>query len=198
MRIEMRHAKHKFLTTEDHEQTKEAAGVATDDVIGSELGALIHQRPPNDQITTGVVEDISPDGIARVLLAGATQSCDTTSVVQFPSAAAASEALLGRTVLVAVNRHTQPVILGVVATRLWAPPDADRSRELHARLSPEGLAVRVDHRTLDLEAADEIRLTCGKSSLVLRRDGTVIVRGVTIVSRASQSNKIKGGTVSIN
>lgn len=195
----MRQAKQKLLTAEHHGHHKEAAGIATDDAIGSELAALIHQRPPNDQITTGVVEDISPDGIAKVVLAGATQGCDASSVVQFPSAAAASEALLGRTVLVVLNRHTQPVILGVVALRLWEPREGENSREVRTKLSPDdALAVRVDKRSLDLEASDEIRLTCGKSSLVLRRDGTVIVRGVTIVSRASQSNKIKGGTVSVN
>lgn len=195
----MRQATPELLTTEHQGHHEEAAGVATDDPIGSELAGLIRQRPPNDQITTGVVEDISPDGIAKVVLAGATQSCDASSVVQFPSAAAASEALLGQTVLVVLNRHTQPVILGVVARRLWEPREGDNSREICTQLSPgDALAVRVDKRSLDLDASDEIRLTCGKSSLVLRRDGTVIIRGVTIVSRASQSNKVKGGTVSIN
>jgi hypothetical protein len=33
---------------------------------------------------------------------------------------------------------------------------------------------------------------------VLRRDGTVVIRGVNIVSRALQTNKIRGGSVSVN
>ena len=53
----------------------------------------------------------------------------------------------------------------------------------------EARSVQLDKRRIDLEASEEIRLTCGKSSLVLRRDGSVVVRGVAIVSRASQSNK---------
>jgi hypothetical protein len=32
----------------------------------------------------------------------------------------------------------------------------------------------------------------------MRRDGTVVVRGVTIISRATQANKIRGATVSVN
>jgi hypothetical protein len=165
----------------------------------AELAELIRRRPANDQITTAVVESISPDGVAKVVLAGDTHACDASSLMQFPSAAAASEALLGRTVLVLLNRHTHPVILGALAQRLWDKPEADNLREGHTKLENiSSMSVQVDKRTLDLEAADEIRLTCGKSSLVLRSDGTVVVRGVRIVSRASESNKIKGSTVSIN
>ena len=58
--------------------------------------------------------------------------------------------------------------------------------------------MQLDKKRLELEASDEIRLTCGKSSLLLRRDGTVIIKGVTITSRASQTNKIRGATVNIN
>ena len=99
----------------------------------------------------------------------------------------------------AESGRRQPVILGVVAQRLWDKRDADGPAEAQAKL-PTGdpLSVQLDKRRLDLEASDEIRLTCGKSSLVMRRDGTVIVRGVKIVSRATESNKIRGGTVSIN
>jgi hypothetical protein len=119
--------------------------------------------------------------------------------LRFPSAAAASEALLGRTVLVLLNPPSQPVILGAVAQRLWDKRDADGPAEAHAKLpAGEPVAVQVDKRRLELEATDEIRLTCGKSSLVMRRDGTVVVRGVKVVSRATESNKIRGGTVSIN
>ena len=86
-----------------------------------------------------------------------------------------------------------------MAQRLWEQREADsRQRGGSEIAGRRAVSVQLDKRRLDLEASDEIRLTCGKSSLVMRRDGTVIVRGVKIVSRASQSNKIRGGTVSIN
>jgi hypothetical protein len=89
-----------------------------------------------------------------------------------------------------------PIILGVVAQRLWS---TDALSEAQTKVPVrEPMSVQVDKRQIDLEATDEIRLTCGKSSFVMRRDGTVIVRGVKIVSRATESNKIRGGTVSVN
>jgi hypothetical protein len=151
------------------------------------------------QITTGVVDDISPDGVARVVLSGEERPREASSLVRFPSGSAASEALLGRTVVVVLNQDAAPVILGVVEARVWDTRDPDGSVQVDAKLPPgQRVAVQADKRQLEFEASDEIRLTCGKSSLVMRRDGTVVIRGVTIISRASQSNKIRGGTVSIN
>jgi hypothetical protein len=52
--------------------------------------------------------------------------------------------------------------------------------------------------TLVFAAEEEIRLVCGKSSITLTRNGRVVVKGVEIVSRGTRTNKIKGGSVSIN
>jgi hypothetical protein len=196
----MTQARQKLPTVEPQQDQVDTRLSVVADALGSaDLVELIRRGPASDLITTAVVEDISPDGVAKIVVAGDSQSCDALSLLKFPSAAVASEALLGRTVLVLLNRRTLPVILGAVTERLWDKPDADSPREAQARLSNvDSMSVQLDKRTVDLEAADEIRLTCGKSSLVLRRDGTVIVRGVNIVTRASQSNKVKGGTVSIN
>jgi|GEM_PF-1942790 hypothetical protein len=177
----------------------EAATAVVDDIPTETIAEVIQRRPGRDEIASAVVVDISPEGIAKVILGGETESCEASSLLQFASSAAATEALLGRTVLVLADRQTQPVILGVVAQRLWEEQDEDGSREAQVQLpAGEARSVQLDKRRVDLEATDEIRLTCGKSSLVLRRDGTVIVRGVKVVSRASQSNKIRGATVSIN
>ena len=161
--------------------------------------ATLGRSEDQDGITSGVVEDISPDGVARVVLNGETASCEASSIVRFASAAAAAEALLGRTVVVLRNAFMPPVILGAVAERLWDESAAAAPAQAQAKL-PAGqpLAVQLDKRCLELAASDEIRLTCGKSSLLLRRDGTVIIKGVTITSRASQTNKIRGATVNIN
>jgi len=178
----------------------DAATALVEDVFeGGPIEEAIRRRQGHDEITTAVVESISPDGIARIVLSGEAASCEASSLVRFSSAAAASEALLGRTVLVLLNRQAQPVILGAVTQRLWDEQDASVPAEARGKL-PAGhpLSVQLDKQRLNLEASEEIRLTCGKSSLLLRRDGTVIVRGVRVVSRASQSNKIRGATVDIN
>jgi hypothetical protein len=166
---------------------------------GSADAAEVIRQQAQELVATAIVEDISPDGVAMLVLEGETQAQEASSLLRFPSAAAASDALLGRTVLVLRNRRTQPVILGVVSQSVWDKRDADEIREAEAKL-PVGqpVSVHADKRRVDLEATDEIRLTCGKSSLVMRRDGTVIVRGVTITTRATQANKIRGATVNIN
>ena len=119
------------------------------DQIGSELAALIRRRPAHGGITSAVVESISPNGVPRIVVAGDTQTCDASSLVQFPSAAAASGALLGRTVLVLLEQHAQPVILGVVAPRLWA---ADHPAPVEARGNlPDAavVSVQLDKRCLE-------------------------------------------------
>lgn len=187
---------HKLSIPRRRREPDETATAVLDEVSPDTLAEAIQGH---GQITTAVVDDISPDGMARVVLSGEEQSREAASLLRFSSAAEASEALLGRTVLVLVNRSAQPVILGAVTQRLWDTRDADGACEAQAKLpTGDALSVQLDKRRLDLEASDEIRLTCGKSSLLLRRDGTVIVRGVKIVSRASQSNKIRGATVEIN
>jgi hypothetical protein len=51
---------------------------------------------------------------------------------------------------------------------------------------------------LVVEAKKRLDLICGQSSIVLRRDGKLVVKGVDVVSRAKRNNKIKGGSVNIN
>ncbi|MBN1961011.1 MAG: hypothetical protein JW841_08690 [Deltaproteobacteria bacterium] len=56
----------------------------------------------------------------------------------------------------------------------------------------------VDGKTITLKGSEEIRLTCGKSSVILNKNGRLIIKGVEVISRASKTNKIKGGSVRIN
>jgi hypothetical protein len=61
-----------------------------------------------------------------------------------------------------------------------------------------GEVVRVNGRTLLLEGEQEIVLRCGQGTLILRADGQIILRGTRLVSRASETNKIRGASVQIN
>ncbi len=49
-----------------------------------------------------------------------------------------------------------------------------------------------------LEAGEMLTLRCGESSVELRQDGKVLIRGNDIVARGENTAKIKGGTVAIN
>jgi len=58
--------------------------------------------------------------------------------------------------------------------------------------------VEADGRRVEVEAADELVLRCGEASLVLRRNGRVIIRGTYVETRSKGINRIKGGSVLIN
>lgn len=55
-----------------------------------------------------------------------------------------------------------------------------------------------DNERIDIEARDEVALHCGKASLILRRNGRVIIRGTFVEARSSGRTRIVGTTVEIN
>ena len=87
-----------------------------------------------------------------------------------------------------------PIILGLV--RDTVRPEA---RPPEVKISGKGIRdVLIDGRRLVLEADQEMVIRCGKSRLTLTKDGRVLIRGEHVVSRATGTNKIKGGSISLN
>ena len=65
--------------------------------------------------------------------------------------------------------------------------------------APAGMeSVQVDEERLVIEAQKEVVLKCGQGSITLKRDGKIVLRGTEILSRASGTHRIKGGSVRIN
>ncbi len=56
----------------------------------------------------------------------------------------------------------------------------------------------IDGKKIIFDAKQEILLRCGKSSILLRRDGKIVIKGTNLLSRSSATNQIKGSSVSIN
>jgi hypothetical protein len=100
----------------------------------------------------------------------------------------------GSAVLLAFDRgdRTHPIILGALSESCEESP----GRPFRA----EGTQVNavVDGTRIVLRADREIVLECGESSLILQKDGRVVLKGVEVVSRASRTNKIRGACVKIN
>jgi hypothetical protein len=89
----------------------------------------------------------------------------------------------------------RPVIVGLVQPTSDTPLlDA----VLGAPAASAARDARVDGRRVVVEARDEIELRCGESSIVLRRNGRVSIRGVQLETRARGLQRIKGGKVEIN
>lgn len=93
------------------------------------------------------------------------------------------------------NEPQQPIITGLVHDKLFSP--ADETDEKILPVDRPNNAI-IDGKKLEFNAKDEILFKCGKSSILLRKDGKVVIKGVQLLSRASGSNKIKGSSVNIN
>ena len=96
---------------------------------------------------------------------------------------------LGRRALVARVQDGAHVLVGFLRERV-------DTRALAA--GPGELEVIVDGETLSLRAERQIELRCGKSSLLLRADGRVVLSGTYVVSTSRGPNKVRGATISLN
>jgi len=77
--------------------------------------------------------------------------------------------------------------------------DGDPGRPLVlSLLTPAPQAASTLPRTLRVAAGEELRIECGKSSIWLRADGRIEIRGEHLVSRSRGANKVKGGSVHLN
>lgn len=110
---------------------------------------------------------------------GAMVACDLLE----PPAVGARPLAEGDTVLVVVPQDGDG--RGIVLGRVLRPG---------ARGAGEGGAPEE----LLLEATKGLTLKVGEGSITLREDGKVLIRGRDLVSHAKRTNRIRGGTVSIN
>jgi hypothetical protein len=58
--------------------------------------------------------------------------------------------------------------------------------------------IELNGKAVIFRAEEEIVLKCGLGSLTIRADGQIVIKGRRLVSRASESNKIRGASVEIN
>lgn len=65
-------------------------------------------------------------------------------------------------------------------------------------IAPAQLEALVDGSRVCVDAQNELLLRCGDSSILLRRNGHILIRGIVIESHAKGEQRIKGGSVSIN
>jgi len=81
------------------------------------------------------------------------------------------------------GRRDRPLIVGRVVDPVRAEP------------SPH---IVKDGETVRIKAEERIELRVGKASIVMEKDGHITIRGTYLVSHASASNRIRGGSVNLN
>lgn len=136
-------------------------------------------------VVRGVFAGVDASGLAVVDFAAnpTDEPLPAVSVVRL------SRADIGKTVMLAFENGdpSNPVIVGLVRALAVVEAKDEPARD----------AVIDGERTM-LTASREIVLRCGEASLTLTSDGRVQLRGRYVVSRASDVNRIQGGSVHIN
>lgn len=130
--------------------------------------------------------ELAPDGVWVELDAGAitlARVCIDWDAKRLEEAVAQ-----GQTAVLAFEDRdcARPLVLGIVQTTV--------------RTEPEGFEIEADAdgRRVRLKAQEEIVLQCGESSITLKHNGRVVIRGAYVETHASGTNRIKGGNVRIN
>jgi len=118
---------------------------------------------------------VNPDGTAAAVTAALLESC----------AHIRDESYVGRRVLVGAVEGSGSGLL-VMGLLELGPDERD------------DVEVSNSEDVLMLEANREIRIKCGQGSITLKQDGSIVMRGRRLISRASEEQKIKGATVRIN
>lgn len=92
----------------------------------------------------------------------------------------------------------RPIVVGLLRDQLPHEAAEPGTEPAVQGPTPMPMVVEADGRRVEVEAADELVLRCGQASIVLRRNGRVIIRGTYVETRAKGVNRIKGGSVLIN
>ena len=85
------------------------------------------------------------------------------------------------------------------AARLAAVPAAPDSDEPdHGADVAPGWQAEVDGARIGVHARDEVVIRCGKASIVMRRNGRIVIQGCYVETRSAGTNRIRGGQVRVN
>jgi hypothetical protein len=55
-----------------------------------------------------------------------------------------------------------------------------------------------DGERVKITADERIELRCGKSTIIMEKDGRITIRGTNVTSHASAANRIRGGSIDLN
>lgn len=58
--------------------------------------------------------------------------------------------------------------------------------------------TKKDDSIFRIVARDRIEFRCGKSTIVMEKDGHITIRGSYLTSHASATNRIRGGSINLN
>ncbi|RPI72407.1 MAG: hypothetical protein EHM45_22290 [Desulfobacteraceae bacterium] len=111
----------------------------------------------------------------------------------FKSKTNQADTLVDRQVLL-VLENNDPA-LPIIIDMIYSLVDEITEASLDTQKPQEAL---IDGKRIILEAEEEIVLRCGQASILLKKDGQIVIRGTNLLSRSSGPNKVKGATIAFN
>jgi hypothetical protein len=159
-------------------------------------------RGPEERIVaprTGWVASVQPDGSVLVDFEGNRRGPVPARVALALDAAVLARAVAQRLPAVLYFEEGdpgRPLLMGLLQASPSPTPLTDAI--LERSLDDVPREARVDGKRVVIEGRSEVVLKCGRASLTLSRDGTVVIRGMNIKTDAEGVQRIRGGKVQIN
>ncbi|MGF1606615.1 MAG: DUF6484 domain-containing protein [Rhodothalassiaceae bacterium] len=136
------------------------------------------------ELRLATIEAVSADGRAQVRLDGQARRLEADSLGIVTAEAVGSRVAVG----FLGGDPERPVITGQISGQI--------SGQITGQTTGAASGAMPAHEVI--EAADRLTLKCGKATIVLTKEGKVLIRGAYLSSRSSGVNRIKGGSVQIN
>lgn len=102
----------------------------------------------------------------------------------------------GTAIVMGVIRRVLDDVLNLATHKI--PSSKETQDPLEVVEKSDKPEILVDGTKLEISAADEITLRCGKSSITLNKSGKILIKGEHILNRTSGSHKIKSGSIQLN
>lgn len=139
-----------------------------------------------DGVIVGRLDGFDEEGAPLVSFDGVTDSVAARTAVALDGVEGDREILI----VFEAGDPGRPIVTGVLCSPTAPQVSASQSTR------PE--TAIVDGERVVLRGTNEIVLECGKASIVLRKNGRIVIRGGYVETRSEGRNRIKGGSVEIN
>jgi hypothetical protein len=141
------------------------------------------------QVVLGHLDGVDDEGRVLFRAERDNESAPVLVGIEISDGALVKAARLGRRAFVLAGADGTRILAGLVRERV-------KSEARDAR--PGELEVRMEGETLCLSAEKEIELRCGRSRIVMHKDGRVTVSGSHLLQSATGPIRVKGATIALN
>jgi hypothetical protein len=132
-------------------------------------------------LCTGTVVAVDADGTMRVAVAGRSEALRARALAVISTSDLGKDVVLG----FEGGMLDRPIVIGILGPSPF--DDATDSAE-----------ITISSERLTLEGRAEVVIRCGPTSITLTESGKVLIKGEYVSSRATGTNRIRGGSVHIN